>query len=68
MGIPEHIVKDILEKLENFEKSYQFTKKKYTLNSLAKELNTNSSYLSKVINETKEIGFAHYLNNFIYKL
>ncbi|MGG8497427.1 helix-turn-helix domain-containing protein [Tenacibaculum sp. TC6] len=62
-GIPEHIVKDILIKLETFEKSNQFTKKKYTLNSLAKELNTNSSYLSKVINATKGIGFAHYLNN-----
>ncbi len=62
-GIPEHIVKDILVKLEIFEESNQFTKKKYTLNSLAKELNTNSSYLSKVINETKGIGFAQYLNN-----
>jgi AraC-like DNA-binding protein len=63
IGIPEHIVKDILVKLEIFESSNQFTKKKYTLNSLAKEINTNSSYLSKVINVTKSESFAHYLNN-----
>lgn len=33
------------------------------MNSLAKEINTNSSYLSKVINITKSESFAHYLNN-----
>ena len=62
-GISEHIVKDILVKLEKFESKNRFLNKKYTLNSLAKELNTNSTYLSKVINATKSTNFAHYLNN-----
>src|SRR5690606_14623444 len=39
------------------------TEKKYTLNSLAKELNTNSTYLSKVINSSMQVNFSNYLNN-----
>ena len=62
-GIPEDIVKSILLSLDKFENSNKFTLKKYTLNSLAKEIQTNSSYLSKVINVTKKISFANYLNN-----
>lgn len=63
LGIPEHLIEKILVKLEKFESTNQFLHKKYTLNSLAKELNTNSTYLSKVINVTKNTNFAHYLNN-----
>jgi len=63
IDLPEKIVEDIIIKLEKFEKSTKFTLKKYTLHSLSKELNTNSSYLSKVINATKDINFANYLNN-----
>ncbi|WP_416337329.1 helix-turn-helix domain-containing protein [Galbibacter sp. EGI 63066] len=33
------------------------------MNSLAKELNTNSTYLSKVINNSKQINFSNYINN-----
>ena len=61
--LPEELVKEILEKLKVFEQSKNFLKEKYTLNSLAKELNTNSTYLSKIINETKQINFANYLND-----
>ncbi|WP_025740133.1 helix-turn-helix domain-containing protein [Aquimarina pacifica] len=63
LNLPEELVKEVLEKLEVFEASKRFLNKKYTLNSLAKELNTNSSYLSKIINETKQINFANYLND-----
>ncbi|MEW7290166.1 helix-turn-helix domain-containing protein [Aquimarina sp. 2304DJ70-9] len=62
-NLPEELVKEVLERLEAFEQSKKFLKEKYTLNSLAKELNTNSSYLSKIINETKQINFANYLND-----
>ncbi len=61
-GLPEELVQDILNKLEIFEKSNKFIKNKYTLNILAKELKTNSSYLSKVINSSKQVNFANYLN------
>ena len=62
-GIPEDLVKEIILSLEKFESSNKFSKKHYTLNTLAKELKTNSTYLSKVINATKEANFANYLNN-----
>lgn len=63
IGISEHVINDILTKLENFEASDKFVSKTYTLNSLSKELNTNSSYLSKVINVTRETNFTQYLND-----
>ncbi len=60
--LPEDLVNDILEKLTKFEATDKFVKKKYTLPQLAKELNTNGTYLSKVINEVKQVNFANYLN------
>jgi len=61
-GLPEKLVTDILHKLQLFEKSNKFVKKNYTLNVLAKELKTNSSYLSKIINCSKEVNFPNYIN------
>ncbi len=61
--LSEDLVKTILNKLDNYEKNNKFLSKKITLNSLAKEFDTNSSYLSKVINYTKGVNFANYLNN-----
>ena len=63
INIPENVIKSIIKKLTNFETSNKFIKKKYTLNTLAKEFNTNSSYLSSIINSTKDANFSSYLNN-----
>ncbi|MHA7059031.1 helix-turn-helix domain-containing protein [Aquimarina sp. M1] len=63
IDIPVDVIETILKKLHNFEDKNQFAKKHYTLNSLAKELNTNSAYLSKIINVYKNVNFANYLNN-----
>ncbi len=63
IDIPEDVVENVLGKLHNFETSGKYSKKHYTLNSLAKELHTNSAYLSKIINVYKHINFANYLNN-----
>ncbi|WP_299251353.1 tetratricopeptide repeat protein [uncultured Aquimarina sp.] len=63
IDIPEDVIKTILKKLHDFEDKNQFVKKHYTLNSLAKELSTNSAYLSKIINVYKNVNFANYLNN-----
>lgn len=60
--LSEELANKILLKLENFEKKQKFTKKQYSLNDLAKELNTNSSYLSKIINSSKQVNFTNYLN------
>lgn len=63
IDLPEEVVSEILNGLKNFEESEKYTEKKYTLNSLAKELNTNSAYLSKVINSSMQVNFSNYLNN-----
>jgi len=63
IDIPPDVIESILKKLHDFETKNQFAIKHYTLNSLAKELNTNSAYLSKIINVYKNVNFANYLNN-----
>ncbi|MFD2561829.1 helix-turn-helix domain-containing protein [Aquimarina rubra] len=63
IDIPDEVIQTVLHKLHDFEDKNQFAKKHYTLNSLAKELNTNSAYLSKIINVYKNVNFANYLNN-----
>ncbi len=61
-SLPETIVSELLSKLDSFEKKADnYTNKKLTLSSLAKELETNSNYLSKVINQQKGYNFSTYL-------
>lgn len=62
IGLPKEIVDTILIKLQKFEDTHRFTKKNYTQTKLAKELDTNSTYLSKIINMTKGMNFANYMN------
>lgn len=62
INIPQNIVDEILNNLKVFEKEKNFLNKKLTLNSLAKEINTNTSYLSKVINFHKGKSFSNYIN------
>lgn len=62
LDISEETVASILDGLQTFEKEQQFLSQQTTLNSLAKELNTNSNYLSRVVNFTKKQSFANYLN------
>lgn len=61
IDLPEELVNEILKKLQNFEVQKKFVKS-YTLHTLAKQLGTNSSYLSKIINHTQQTNFANYLN------
>ena len=62
INIPTEIIDNVLEGLKNFEENQMFTLQKITLNSLAKELNTNTNYLSKIINHYKKNTFSNYLN------
>ncbi len=62
-SIPKKIVTDILKKIEFFENNKEFLDINVSLNSLAKSFNTNSNYLSKVINSFKGKGFSNYLND-----
>ncbi len=56
------IIEDILNRLDKFEKEKQFLDADITLNSLAKVFQTNSSYLSRVLNHHMEKNFSQYLN------
>ncbi|WP_407532954.1 AraC family transcriptional regulator [Elizabethkingia anophelis] len=57
----EEVYKDLQDKLEKFEKEKQFLEKGMPLNKLASIFETNSTYLSQFINETKSMNFSRYL-------
>lgn len=59
--ITEVIKQDLLHKLKRFEDKKQFTQKGLTIQKLAVQLETNSNYLSHVINEQKGMNFNKYL-------
>ncbi|RDI53569.1 helix-turn-helix domain-containing protein [Flavobacterium glaciei] len=61
--IPSEIVKQLLEKLALFEKEDAFLEKTITIQKTAVKLNTNTKYLSKVINENKGKTFVSYIND-----
>lgn len=60
--IPDNKLQDIRIKLEQFENKKDFLRKNITMESLAKDLETNRDYLSKSVNELKGKNFSQYLN------
>tara|TARA_A100000171_G_scaffold52079_2_gene68931 strand:+ start:13826 stop:15523 length:1698 start_codon:yes stop_codon:yes gene_type:complete len=62
LDISEEIVVDIMKELDSFEQEKQFLSSKIKLTGLAKACNTNSTYLSKVINLKKGKNFSTYIN------
>ncbi len=63
ISISEQIWNDILVKLELFEIEKGYLNQHVSLNSLAKNIGTNHSYLSKTINSVKGKSFKNYLND-----
>lgn len=61
-SMPDRTEQQILLKLKKFEESENFTKPSVSLTSLAKDMGTNSSYLSEVINRHKKKNFNNYIN------
>ena len=61
--IPKQISEAVLKGLDEFEKEQKFIANNITLSSLAKELNTNTQYLSKVVNYYKGKSFSTYLSD-----
>ncbi|WP_034752908.1 AraC family transcriptional regulator [Chryseobacterium daeguense] len=53
----------LLSKLQEFEESTLFTDKNISLSYLAAHFNTNTRYLSHVINKYKEKDFNNYINS-----
>jgi len=63
INVPNKVISDVLSSLEKFEIYNEFLDPNITLQSLAKEIKTNTNYLSKIINSFKETSFSNYLNN-----
>lgn len=70
-SLSDQMLEDIKKKLEAFEKKQSFIKRNITVESLAKDFETNRDYLSKSVNELKGKNFSQYLNelriNFVIK-
>jgi AraC-like DNA-binding protein len=62
LNISSKIVNEILKNLQNFEDTQGYLKPGTNLNDLAKSMNTNANYLSKVVNYFKKESFINYLN------
>lgn len=62
INISSKTEKEILKKLEYFEKNKGFIKKDVNLNSLSKQFNTNTKYLSEIIKIHRNKQFNAYLN------
>lgn len=60
-GIKDDVKHQLLLQLEDFEMNKDYVNGSITLSGLAKDLNTNSSYLSSIINTNKGMNFATYL-------
>jgi AraC-like DNA-binding protein len=58
----EKMINAILMKLKCFEEKCGFIENGLTINKLAHKLNTNSNYLSQIINEYKGMNFNKYLS------
>ena len=63
LKIEDKEIRRLLEQLALFEKNKEFLDKEINLLTLAKKLNTNTAYLSKVINTYKEKSFNTYLTD-----
>ncbi|AXT61894.1 AraC family transcriptional regulator [Aquimarina sp. AD10] len=63
IGIAEDVVNVILKGLDDFEKTNGFLEINITSNILAKNLDTNSKYLTKVIKYHRNKSFSPYIND-----
>ena len=63
IGINKELVEQILEKLNNFEVTKGYLFSNVTIQSLSDSFETNSKYVSKVVNAYKEKTFVQYIND-----
>ncbi|WP_347173867.1 helix-turn-helix domain-containing protein [Polaribacter uvawellassae] len=59
--IEKELEATILKQLDELEESTEFLKSDFNINILAKKLETNTSYLSYIINNTKNQSFKQYI-------
>ncbi len=63
IDISKEVVESILEALRDFEKNNGFLEINLTSTILAKKMNTNSKYLTKVIKHYRDKNFSPYIND-----
>jgi AraC-like DNA-binding protein len=61
--IEDELIDRVLKNLELLESEKKFLSNDFKLDRIAKALNTNTAYLSKIINEHKGISFSEYVND-----
>ena len=61
-NIPKETEEALVQKLAQFENSKQFTKQDMSLATLASHFDTNTKYLSEIINTHKNKNFNSYIN------
>ncbi|MCB0464368.1 MAG: helix-turn-helix domain-containing protein [Aequorivita sp.] len=62
LNIPKETENALVQKLSQFENSKQFTKQDMSLAMLASHFDTNTKYLSEIINTHKDKNFNSYIN------
>jgi AraC-like DNA-binding protein len=62
-GISQDIIESILARLKVFEAEKEYLSQRISLNEMAKSFETNSTYLSKIINLKKGKNFSQYIND-----
>jgi len=63
LKIPKEVIENTLDLLEKFELEKGFLENSISINGIAKNLGTNSRYLSKIVNTFKEKTFSNYVND-----
>ncbi|WP_100432404.1 helix-turn-helix domain-containing protein [Flavobacterium sp. 1] len=63
IGIAEELVKQILEKLKRFESKKEYLQSNITVQTLSNTFETNSKYISKIVNTHKGKTFIQYIND-----
>ncbi len=63
IGINEELIEQILKKLNSFEKEKGFLKPNITIQSLSIVFETNTKYLSKIVNSYRNKSFVQYIND-----
>lgn len=63
IGIGEELINHILEKLKVFEKNKGYLESNITIQTLSTVFETNSKYVSKIVNVFKEKTFIQYIND-----
>ncbi len=63
INIDKEVIENTLKKIDEWENKNGFLDKEIDQNSLAKELDTNSTYLSRIINAYKKQSFSNYIKD-----